>query len=167
MTILELCDLLRGELFHRDYEYGFILDGEKYRPDRSRGFDEEYYHYAKTVYRVQDPSVTRSKKIGTCVEAVLVMKSLLDTHHVPNKIWLLYNTKKNKVHTVLTFEAEGKTVYLELTPQSSKPWYGKEIVYSSEQAFLQEFEANQYDVSDVTDRIIIGQQPEFLLEKLN
>lgn len=166
MKIPELCDLLRKELFCGDYEYGFVLDGKKYRPDRSCGFDEEYYRCAKTVYRVQSPAVTVKEKIGTCVEAVLVMKSLLDARNVASKIWLLYNTKKNKVHTVLTFEAEGKTVYLELTPQSSKPCYGKEIVYPDEQTFLQEYTANHYEVSDVTDAIVIGQPPEFLLAKL-
>ena len=59
-----------------------------------------------------------------------------------------------------------KIVYLELTPQSSKPWYGKEIIYNSTQDFLAEYERNNYDVSDVTDCIFIGEQPIFLLKKL-
>ena len=33
---------------------------------------------------------------------------------------------------------ERKTVYLELTPQSRKPWYGQEIVFDSEQSFVDE-----------------------------
>ena len=167
MTIKEICDILRAELFNNGYEYGFVLNGQKYKPNMENGFDKEYYYLSTTVYCVQDPVTTMKEKIGTCVDAVLVMKRLLDKHNIPSKIWLLYNQKKNKVHTILTFEAENKTVYLELTPQSSKAWYGKEIVYSSEQEFLSEYEKNDYDVSDVTDSIVIGQQPEFLLAKLN
>ena len=74
--------------------------------------------------------------------------------------------KKNKVHTIPTFEAESKVIYLELTPQSAKPWYSKDIIYSNEQEFLKEYEQNNYEVSDITDRIIIGEPPMFLLEKL-
>ena len=165
MTIIEICDVLKKGLLNNGYEYGFVVDGKKYKPDMS-GFDEEYYRLSTTIYRVQDPSVTMKEKIGTCVEAVMVMKYLLDAKNVSNKIWLLYNRKKHKVHTVLTFEAEGKVVYLELTPQSSKEWYGKELVYADEQEFLQGYEENGYDVSDVTDRVVVGDQPMFLLEKL-
>lgn len=166
MTIRELCDMLRAELFNNDYEYGFILNGVKYRPNRMAGFDHEYDHLSKTVYCVQDPSTTMKEKIGTCVEAVLIMRSLLDAHNIPNRIWLLYNRKKNKVHTILTFEAENKIIYLELTPQSSKAWYGQEVIYSNTEEFLQEYSRNGYDVSEVSDSIIIGKQPEFLLAKL-
>jgi len=166
MTIIEISDLLRKELFNNGYEYGFVVDGKKYKPDMSNGFDSEYYRLSITIYRVQDPLVTMEEKIGTCVETVLVMKTILDKHDITNKIWLLYNKGKNKVHTILTFEAEGKIVYLELTPQSAKPCYGKEIIYSSEQEFLEEYQKNNYEVSDVTDAIIVGQSPEFLLEKL-
>lgn len=166
MTIREICDILRAELLNNNYEYGFILNDRKYKPNMTDGFDNEYYRLSKTVYCVQDPSITMKEKIGTCVDAVLVMKLLLEKYNVPSKIWLLYNKKKNKVHTILTFEAENKIVYLELTPQSSKAWYGHEIVYSTEQEFLQEYENKDYDVSDVTDAIIIGKQPEFLLNKL-
>ncbi len=165
MTIIEICDVLKKELLNNGYEYGFVVDGKKYKPDMS-GFDEEYYRLSTTIYRVQDPSVTMKEKIGTCVEAVMVMKYLLDAKKVPNKIWLLYNRKKHKVHTVLTFEAEGTVVYLELTPQSSKEWYGKELVYENEQEFLQGYEENGYDVSDVTGKVVVGERPVFLLEKL-
>ena len=106
------------------------------------------------------------EKIGTCVDAVLVMKYILDVHSISSKIWLLYNKAKNKVHTILTFEAESKVVYLELTPQSGKAWYGKELVYDDEKMFLQEFTKQNYEVLDVTDSVRIGQQPKFLLEKL-
>ena len=133
----------------------------------SNGFDHEYYQNSLTIYRVQEPSITRREKIGTCVETVLVVKQMLDELRIPCKLWLLHNKAKNKVHTIPTFEAEGKFVYLELTPQSAKPWYGKEIIYNGEQDFLDEYAENNYDVSDITDRIIIGEQPHFLLEKLN
>jgi len=166
-TIQEICNILRAELFNTDYEYGFVVNGQKYKPNMENGFDKDYYHLSTTIYRVQDPVTTMKEKIGTCVDAVLVMKQLLDNLKIPNKIWLLYNKQKNKVHTILTFEAENKTVYLELTPQSSKAWYGKEIIYSNEQEFLLGYKNNGYDISDVTDSIVIRQQPEFLLAKLN
>ena len=166
MTITEICTMLRNELFNTGYEYGFIANGKRYKPDMSNGFDSEYYQKSLTIYRVQDPCVTKKEKLGTCVETVLVIKQLLDELHVPCKLWLLHNKSKNKVHTIPTFEAEGKVVYLELTPQSAKPWYGKEIVYNSEQEFLDEYTKNNYDVSDVTNAIVIGEQPMFLLEKL-
>jgi hypothetical protein len=166
MKIVELCDLLRKELFNNGYEYGFIVDGKTYRPNMENGFDNEYYHLAKTISCVQDPAITKKEKIGTCIDTVLVMRQILDEYKVPSKVWLLYHKGKNKAHTVLTFEAEGKVVYLELTPQSSKPWYGKEVVYENEQAFLQEQENNGLEVIDVTDRVIFGERPYFLLEKL-
>lgn len=166
MTITKLCEMLKSELLNNGYEYGFIADGKKYKPDMSNGFDKEYYQHSLTIYRVQDPLVTMKEKIGTCVDAVLVMKHILDMHGVSGRIWLLYNKEKNKVHTVLTFEAESKVVYLELTPQSGKACYGKELVYEDEQMFLQELEKQNYEVSDVTESVRIGQHPEFLLEKL-
>ena len=166
MTITEICDLLRKELINNGYEYGFVVDGKKYKPDMSNGFDSEYYRLSMTIYLVQHPSITMKEKIGTCVETVLVMKSLLDEYDIKNKIWLLLNKTKKKVHTILTFEAEGKIIYLELTPQSAKPWYGKEIVYSSEEEFLEEYQRNNYEVTDVTEDVVIGEQPEFLLAKL-
>lgn len=167
MTITEICNILRNELFNTDYEYGFIANGKRYQPDMSNGFDKEYYQNSLTIYRIQEPNVTRREKIGTCVETVVVIKQMLDELQIPCKLWLLHNKVKNKVHTIPTFEAEGKFVYLELTPQSAKPWYGKEIIYDTEQDFLQEYERNNYDVSDVSNHIIIGEQPHFLLEKLN
>ena len=42
----------------------------------------------------------------------------------------------------------------------------KEIVYPGEQEFLLEYKNNGYDISDVTEAVIIGAQPEFLLNKL-
>lgn len=166
MTITKICDILKKELLNNGYEYGFVVNGKKYKPDMRNGFDNEYYQYSLTIYCVQNPLETMKEKIGTCVDAVLVMKHLLAMHNISSKIWLLYNKEKNKVHTVLTFETESKVVYLELTPQSGKAWYGKELVYDDEQMFLQELAKQNYEVSDVTAIVRIGRQPEFLLEKL-
>ena len=166
MTITEICIMLRNELYNTGYEYGFVANGKRYQPNMSNGFDNEYYQNSLTIYRVQDPNVTRKEKIGTCIETVVLIKQLLDELHVPCKLWLLHNKTKNKVHTIPIFEAEGKFVYLELTPQSAKSWYGKEIIYDNEQEFLKDYEQNNYDISDITSAIIIGEQPHFLLEKL-
>lgn len=166
MKIVEICDALRAELMNNGYQYGFIVDGQIYKPNMAGGFDATFYHLANTISRVQDPALTRREKVGTCIDAVLVMQQMLNECNVPSKIWLLYQKEKNKVHTVLTFAAEGKTVYLELTPQSSKPWYGQEIVYENEQAFLQAQQNNGNEVTDVTEKVIVGERPHFLLEKL-
>ena len=166
MTIKDICDMLRAELYNNGFEYGFIVNDQKYKPNRDNGFDNEYYHLAKTISIVQDPSVTLKEKIGTCVDIVLVMKSILDNLNIPSKIWLLYNKSKNKVHTIHTFEAESKIIYLELTPQSSKSWYGQEIVYQREQEFLSTYENSVYDISDVTNTIVVGHRPHFLLNTL-
>ena len=166
MKIVEICDALRAELMNNGYQYGFIVDGQIYKPNMAGGFDAAFYHLANTISRVQDPVLTRRKKVGTCIDAVLVMQQILNECNVPSKIWLLYQKEKNKVHTVLTFAAECKTVYLELTPQSSKPWYGQEIVYENEQAFLQAQQNNGNEVTDVTEKVIVGERPHFLLEKL-
>ncbi len=163
MRIPEICDLLREELFNNGYEYGFYLNGKKYKPDISKGFDEEYFQLSKMIYRVQEPLVTMREKTGTCIDAVLVMKKLLDEYSVPCRIWLIF---KNSPHTILTFEAEERIVYLELTPQSAKPFYGKEIIYDSEQTFVAEYRENGYDISDVTNSIVIGRPPDLLLAKL-
>ena len=50
--------------------------------------------------------------------------------------------------------------------QSSKECYGKELVYADECEFLQDFEQKGYEVSDVTERVAVGEQPMFFLEKL-
>ena len=167
MNIAYLCDILRKELLENGYEYGFLLNGAKVKPDFTAGFDREYDRLTRIAYRVQSPVVTRKEKIGTCIEAVLVMQELLDQQNISNKIWLLYQRKKGKAHTVLTFQAEEKTVYLELTPQSAKPWYGKELLYENEADFLQTYRQKGFEIYDVTGEIEIGQPPRFLLERLN
>jgi len=166
MTIAAICDVLKKELLNNGYEYGFVVDGKTYKPDMSNGFDEEYYNLAQTISVVQEPFVTMQEKTGTCIDAAIVMKHLLDELNVASKIWLLYNPKKNKVHTVLTFVAEAKVVYLELTPQSAKEWYGKELVFTDACEFCQWYEEKGYEVSDVTERVFVGERPMFLLEKL-
>ena len=103
MTINEICDILRAELLNTSYEYGFVVNGQKYKPNMENGFDKEYYHLSTTIYCVQNPVTTMKEKIGTCVDAVLVMRWLLNKQNIPSKIWLLYNKQKNKVHTILTF----------------------------------------------------------------
>ena len=167
MTIKEICDILKSYLYNKGFEYGFILNGQKYKPDMSGGFDKEYYHLSNTIYLVQAPKITLKEKIGTCIDTVLVMQSILNKLNLPCKIWLLNNKKKNKIHTILTFSAEDKIVYLELTPQSSEKKYGREFIYSNEQELFQEYKNNGYDITDVTDLIIIGEKPLFLSDKKN
>ncbi len=162
MTVCEICDMLRNELYDNGYEYGFYQDGIKYRPDMSSGFDNRYDHLARTIYRVQQPFVTMREKCGTCIDAILVMRELLNNCGIENKMWLLYNRESNRPHTVLTFHAEERTVYLELTPQSSKPWYGKEQIYPSDDAFITEYRNTGYEVYDITDSVVPNEPPLFL-----
>lgn len=165
MKIVDICNLLRNELYENGYEYGFYWNGIKYKPDINNGFDSKYYNLSQTIYRIQDPIDTMREKIGTCIDAVMVMKFILDGISVKNKIWLLY--QKNKYHTIATFSAEGKIIYLELTPQSSKPFYAKEIIYNNERDFIAEYQKNNYVILDVTGKIVIGTSPNALLEGLD
>ena len=116
--------------------------------------------------RIQEPADTMREKIGTCVDVAVLMKAMLAERGISGKIWQLHDARRNKFHAILTFEAEGKTVYLELTPQSRKPWYGKEILYESEADFIAAYEKNGYEVTDVTDAAAIGSRPEFMLPRL-
>jgi hypothetical protein len=165
VTINEICDILRKELLNNDYKYGFIVDNHKYTPNMTGGFDNEYYNLTMTVYRIQNPLVTMKEKIGTCIDACLVMKYLLNKFHISSKIWLLHNKMKNKVHTILTFEAESKIVYLELTPQSKNPYYGKEKLYDNIVNLLSEFQNEGIDIEDVTEQLVVGEQPLILINK--
>ena len=162
MGITGICDLLRGELLDNGYEYGFLLDGERCVPDPGGGFDPGFARLLTTAYRVQEPAVTLREKLGTCIDAVVVMRALLGERGVPSRIWLMYDQEKKKPHTVLTFEAEGKTVYLELTPRSTKPWYGRELVYPGEQAFLSAWRDKGFEVTEITDDVRPGRRPEFM-----
>ncbi len=166
MKITEICDILRQELYQNDYQYGFYYDGRKYVPDFSNGFDAEFFNLQKTIYRIQNPRDTMKEKIGTCIDAVVVMKSILDEINVQSKIWLLYHNAKRTPHTILTFEAEEKLVYLELTPQSNKPWYGKEILYENEHSLVGSFQKDNFTIIEITNQIIIGAHTDSLLQHL-
>ena len=165
MKIQEICEVLKAELLDNGYTYGFYLNGKTYRPDASLGFDEAFMHLLLTEYRIQDPIDTAREKVGTCNDAVVLMRSMLDEQNVPSKIWLLKNSETGKPHTILTFEAEGKVVYLELTPQTQKAWYGREIVYKNEARFLNEQRKDGFEATDVTESVRIGEPPDFLLSK--
>ncbi len=162
---LEICNVLKTELYNNDYEYGFIVDNHKYTPNMDNGFDSDYYNLSMTIYRIQDPLITIKEKIGTCIDACMLMRYLLNKYNIPNKIWLLYFKNTRKVHTILTFEAEEKIVYLELTPQSKNPAYGKEILYDSFEEFIKAFENNNIEITDVTEQLIVGEQPFVLINK--
>ncbi len=166
MLINEACELLKKELLDNGYEYGFYLNGAVHKPDMTKGFDKEFFGLLMSEYRVQAPEDTMRAKVGTCNDAVVLMKAILDEHGVPSKIWLLNDKRNKKLHTVLTFYLEGKTVYLELTPQSGKPWYGKELVFDSERSFMNEFGGDEREVIDVTDEVVIGQAPDFILRRV-
>lgn len=167
MTIHEVCELLKKELLHNGYEYGFYLNGKIYKPDMSKGFDKDFFNLLLTKYRIQAPNDTKKVKVGTCNDVVVLMKSMLDKCNVPNKIWLLHDKQHNKFHTVLTFEAEHKTAYLELTPQSGKPWYGKEIIFENEYSFISQYAQNDGEVIDVTSSVSVGKVPDFLLSRMH
>ncbi len=166
MSVKEDCRLLKRELLDNGYEYGFYLNGTVYKPDASRKFDEDFYNRLLSDYRVQAPEDTRRAKAGTCNDTVVLMKSILDDLGVPSKIWLLHDKDRGRFHTVLTFYDENKTVYLELTPQSGKPWYGKEIIFDSEKDFLSEYSKDGCEVIEITDSIRAGSAPEFLLSRM-
>jgi len=166
MTIQEICELLKSELLNNGYKYGFYLDGKIYLPDMSDCFDKNFFELLLTKYRVQAPGDTKKAKVGTCHDIAVLMKYLLDRQNVPNKIWLLHDKTRSRFHTILTFEAENKTVYLELTPQSSKPCYGKEIIFDNEQEFIAQYIQNNFDITDVTDSIIVGDAPDFVLSRM-
>ncbi|MCR4557394.1 MAG: hypothetical protein K5779_06195 [Saccharofermentans sp.] len=167
MTIKEACDLLKDELLDNGYEYGFCLNGITYKPDFAKGFDEVFFDRLLKEYRVQDPKDTRQAKVGTCNDAVVLMKSILDEYGISSKIWLLHDRKDGKLHTVLTFYLEDKVIYLELTPQSGKPWYGKELIFDSEQSFMAGYIKDGCEVIDVTDSVIIGEVPDFVLSRMD
>ncbi len=166
MRIQEACGLLKKELLGNGYEYGFCLHGTTYKPDMTKGFDKEFLDRLLTEYRIQDPKETMQAKVGTCNDVVVLMRSMLDEHGVPSKIWLLHDKQNGKIHTVLTFFLENKTVYLELTPQSGRPWYGQELIFDSERSFLDAYTQDNCEAIDVTDAVFIGKAPAFLLSRM-
>ena len=52
MTIKEICNILKSKLYNNGFEYGFIVDGRKYKPNMKNGFDDDYYYLSLTVYTV-------------------------------------------------------------------------------------------------------------------
>ena len=166
MSIKEICDLLRSEFVENGYEYGFYLNGKRYTPDKSLGFDEEYFVLSKTIYRVQSTADTKREKIGTCIDACMLIKQMLDGLKIDSKIWLICHRERKSVHTITTFDYEENTVYIELTPECKKPWYGKEIIYSSTDELISAFDKDGFDIFDVTNDISVGEAPEFLLSRM-
>ena len=166
MSIQEICNLLKVEFIDNGYEYGFFLNGVKYKPDISDGFDNEFMQKLLNEYRVQNPTDTLREKIGTCNDIVILMKSILENYGIICKIWLLDYTTKAKFHTILTFSADKKVVYLELTPQSQKPWYGKEIIYDNEETMISEYKKHGCNMFDVTDEVFVGKAPDFILSRM-
>ena len=65
MKISEICDLLKKELLNSGYEYGFYLDGKKYKPDMSKEFDEEFDRALHESSRIQAPEDTERGKFHT------------------------------------------------------------------------------------------------------
>ena len=66
----------------------------------------------------------------------------------------------------MSFEAENKIVYLELTPQSNKPNYGKAIIFDNIEQLITMFQNDGIDIIDVTDQLTIGEQPLVLINKI-
>lgn len=163
MNINEICDLLRKELYN-NYEYGFYHNGRKYKPNMENGFDKGFYNSLITIYHVQDPIVTIKEKIATCNDAVMVMKKILDENNISSKILLVHNVCKNKFHTIIIFTIDEKVIYLELTPKSNKPYYGKELIYSNEEELKKMFKNQSLDIIDITNEIKIGSKPDFTLK---
>jgi hypothetical protein len=54
-----------------------------------------------------------------------------------------------------------------LTPQSAKPWYGKELVFDNEQSFISEYGKDGCEVIEITDSVVIGEAPEFILSRMD
>mgnify|MGYP003312592821 CR=1 FL=1 len=82
MLIPEACELLKKVLLDNGYEYGFYLNGIIYRPDMTKGFDKEFFERLLTEYRIQSPEDTMKAKVGTCNDAVVLMRFILDKYSV-------------------------------------------------------------------------------------
>lgn len=164
--INEICQLLKDELFDNGYMYGFYLNDRCVIPNMSLGFDEKFANLLASEYRIQEPTVSRREKVATCLDAVLIMKEILLEQAVESKIWMIFIKEKRKVHSVLTFEIDGKIVYLELTPQSGKSNYGKEILFDRIEEFVSYWEQQGYIVRDITDECTVGTNPTFFIDLL-
>ena len=165
-SLNEICQLLKDELLDNGYMYGFYLRDKRVIPNMSIGFDEEFANLLTSEYRIQKPMVSRREKVATCLDTVLIMKEILFEQDVESKIWMLFLREKRKVHSVLTFEMDEKIVYLELTPQSGKSNYGKEILFESIEGFVSYWEQQGYIVSDITELCVPGANPTSFMDLL-
>ena len=163
LDIARICDLLRSELYENGYRYGFCLNGSVIVPDVSKGFDAEFGRLLTSQYRIQPPELTRKAKAATCLDAVLVMKEILSENGIGSRIWMVFDRERKKPHAVLTFTADQAVVYLELTPQSGKENYGKELVFENGDAFLRCWEQKNCLVREITDLCVPGRKPDFFL----
>ena len=161
--ITRICDSLRAELYGNGYQYGFCLNGKRVLPDMSKGFDQDFSRLLTTEYRIQSPEMTRKEKLGTCLDAVLVMKDILRENGFDSRIWLVFDRERKKPHAVLTFTADQAAVYLELTPQSGKENYGKELVFEEEEAFIRYWEQKNCLIREITELCVPGRRPDFFL----
>lgn len=64
------------------------------------------------------------------------------------------------------FELEHTDFPTKATPQSTKPWYGKEIVFDNDQSFISEYGKDGCEVIEITDSVVIGEKPEFILSRM-
>ena len=78
---------------------------------------------------------------------------------------------QGQIRPKCTYKIDEKAVFV-CTPVSDhcaapvkrQPYrYGKEIIFDSEQSFVNEYKKKDYDVIDVTDDVIISKAPDFLL----
>ncbi len=159
----ELLQLLKTELLDNGYSYGFYLDNRRIVPDMSLGFDEEFSRLITTEYRIQAPEITKREKVATCLDTVLVMKEILDKQNIESKIWMIFQKEKKKVHAILTFELLSQVVYLELTPQSGKSNYGKELLFADEEELSRYWTEQGYQIQDITGICIPGAEPSFFM----
>ena len=164
--IAEICQLLKDELLDNGYSYGFCLNNRRIVPNASLGFDEEFARLLTTEYRIQLPEVTKREKVATCLDAVLVMKDILDQQGIGSKIWMICQVEKKKVHSILTFESSSRVIYLELTPQSGKPNYGKELLFADEEELAGYWKERGYFIQDITNICKPGADPSFFMDMI-
>ena len=91
------------------------------------------------------------------------MKEILSENGIGSRIWLVFDRERKKPHAVLTFTADQAAVYLELTPQSRKENYGKELVFENGEAFIRYWEQKNCLVREITDLCVPGRKPDFFL----
>ena len=166
LEITRICDILRGELYENGYRYGFCLNGRKVVPDTSKGYDADFGRLLGEQYLIQAPETTRKEKVATCLDAVMVMRELLSGNGISSRIWMVFQKEKRKPHSVLSFVIGGVLVYLELTPQSGKKNYAKELLFESESEFIRYWEDMGYTVHEITDVCLPGRKPYFFLDLL-